>query len=100
MRICHVNVAGLECGQPVAGVIHWAGEDYSDEACQRHLALFADVTNHRIELYPACQIEILDPYSRVDLVECGDLANTKAQWDGGGSIWICGSHLSMLAEAN
>lgn len=100
MRICHINVAGLECGQPVAGAIHWEGEDYTDEACQRHLGLFGDTTSHRIEWYPSCQIEILDPYSRVDLVECGDLAQTKTQWDGGGAIWICGNHLAMLAEAN
>jgi hypothetical protein len=100
MTLCHVNVAGLECGQPVAGRIHWSGENWSDEACDRHLGLFQATTGHLIEWYPHCQIEILDPYSRVDLVECGDLASTKAQWDGGGAVWICGNHLEMLAKAN
>jgi len=100
MRRCNVNVAGHTCDQPVAGQIHWAGEDYTDEACARHLALFADVTDHRIERYPACQIEVLDPYSRVDLVECGELAQTRSAWDGGGAIWICNGHLAVLASTN
>jgi hypothetical protein len=100
MRTCTVNVAGHECGQPIAGQIHWQGEEYADEACERHLGLFNMVTPHTIEYYPACQIEVLDPYSRVDLVECGEVADSKTQWDGGGAIWICTAHLSVLAEAN
>lgn len=100
MHICRVNVLGLECGQPVAGAIHWTGEGYADEACKLHLALFADVTEHRVEYYPTCQIEVLDPYTRVDLADCGQIAATKAQWDGGGAIAICDAHLAMLAVTN
>jgi hypothetical protein len=100
VKICRVNVLGLECGQPVAGAIHWTGEGYADEACKRHLGLFADTTEHRVEYYPTCQIEVLDPYSRVDLADCGEIATTKAPWDGGGAIAICDGHLAMLAVTN
>ena len=100
MRICTVNVAGSVCGREVAGEIHWADEDYTDEACESHLWLFASIGGHHVERYPTCAIGVLDSYSRVDLVECGELAKTKAQWDARGALWICPGHLAILAEAN
>lgn len=100
MRICTVNVGGSVCGKEVAGEIMWEGEDYTDEACESHLWLFAAIGGHHVERYPTCAIEVLDAYSRVDLVECGQVAKTKAQWDERGAIWICPGHLMVLAEAN
>ncbi len=99
MRICTVNVAGSVCGKEVAGEIHWADEDYTDEACESHLWLFEAVGNI-VERYPTCAIEVLDAYSRVDLVACGQVAKTKTQWDERGAVWICPGHLMVLAEAN
>jgi hypothetical protein len=100
MTHCRINVAGLECDQPVAGRIHWTGEGYADEACKKHLGLMADTTGHRVEWYPVCQIEILDPYSRVDLIQCTEMAVGKAQWDERGAAWVCIDHLVVLSEAN
>jgi hypothetical protein len=100
MRICTVNVGGSVCGQPVAGEIHWEDEDYTDEACSNHLYMFEKIAGHPVTRYPTCAIEVLDAYSRVDLVECGQVAKTKAQWDERGAIWICPGHLMVLAEAN
>jgi hypothetical protein len=91
---CAINIDGHECGQPVAGAIHWRGEDFIDEACLDHLAVFAD--DSEIEIYPTCEVEVLDRYSRVDLVLCGVLATTALPSVG----WVCSNHLTMLAEAN
>ena len=100
MKVCTVNITGRECGQPVAGCIHWTGEEYSDEACAGHLALFADVTEHNVEYYPVCDIEVLDEYTRVTLVSCGELATAKAQWNEEGAAWVCPGHLALLAVSN
>lgn len=97
---CTVNISGRECGEPVRGCIHWTDEGYSDEACEGHLALFADVTDHNVEYYPVCDIEMVDAYSRVTLVSCGELAVGKLAWDGRGAAWVCPSHLEILAECN
>jgi hypothetical protein len=100
MKTCTVNVAGHECGRPIAGEIHWTGEDYSDLACAGHLALFADVTEHNVKYYPVCDIEMMDEYTRVTLVSCGELAVAKMAWNDEGAAWVCPGHLAMLAEAN
>jgi len=100
MKTCTVNVTGHECGLPVAGKIHWEVEEYDDEACAHHLALFADVTEHNVEYYPICDVEMLDAYTRVTLVSCGELAVAKMAWNGEGAAWVCPGHLAQLAECN
>jgi hypothetical protein len=49
---CNMGNRHWVCGQPIVGEVWWAGEDYCDHVCKKHLLLLADICpNHRYTMW-------------------------------------------------
>jgi len=77
------------CTGESAGTVTWLDMQWTAEVCARHLAMYQAQPdpNRVVEVWPRCTVEVLDPYDRVSLVDCGERADERG---------VCNFHRRMI----
>jgi len=77
-----------DCTREAVATLTWDNE-VSYDVCDHHLVGYELMggLEPTIEVWPRCTVEVLDPYDRVSLVDCGERADERH---------VCDFHRRMI----